>query len=193
MAAKAGSENTVPKADGTTTPADNALTSEQLGALLLTHLQQAREHNALLEKAKEALRAVNKKRKIHRNLVHTDGFPLKHFDEILEDEARARHELEDDAAKRTQMRTIAGMPVLGDTQLDLFARSAKPEPLADEDRTIAMVKLDGRNAGQRGAEKVVPDFIATEFSQIWLTAWDEGQMSLAEAQKVVKALGKRNA
>lgn len=192
MANKAGSTDT-PGPGHNEPPAP--LTAEDMEALFLKHLKTAREDNAAMEKAMEAVRAVRKRRNNNRNVCKTDGFGLKHLDQILLEEARARHENEADAKNRTFMRRVARLPVTGDDeeQLDMFtAVTAKGDQSLDRDD--AYWAGEGYTAGLRGLEADPAKYeVPPERGQVWLDARMQGQQKLAENLDRAKKIDKRRA
>ncbi len=167
------------------------LTAEEKADLFLVHLAQARKDNDTLEQAMEVVRGVRKVRNRNRSLCHSDGFGLKHLDEILRDEGMDRDTREKDAALRTMMRRAAGMPVLGEAQLDLFAQNTNvPDAIPDTiDQTN--IRLDGYNAGLRGLEATPPEWVAPDDHQTWLEEWGRGQTRIAEAMATKKKIDER--
>lgn len=158
------------------------LSQQEWDDLLITHLAQGREDNDAFEAAMEIVRGVRKRRTRNRNLVETDGYGLKDFDDILRDEQKPRAKREEEAAIRTSMRRAAGMPVLGAQQTDLFAMSqVTPEAVGPADE--ARARADGYEQGLRGAENVWPDWVAPENRQAWNEEWYRGQERLAKAME----------
>lgn len=145
-------------------------------ALFLSHLATAREDDALLEKAMEAVRGVRKRRTRNRNLCSTDGFSLKVMDEILADEVRPEEDVAKDAELRTEMRAYARQPVLGPAQRDLFDAIAPREPQGEKDEAYWNAK--GFEVGFRGkqsgdpAEHGIPPGDPTQW---WTAGWQNAQ------------------
>lgn len=156
------------------------LTQEDLDDLFLVHLAQARKDNDTIEKAKEALRAVQKIRTRNRNLCKTDGFPLKALDEILKDELANPSEVREFEDKRARMRGLANQPGGSLEQMDLFNDS-----FAQKERDEADWRGHGYTAGLRGLDNDVDTLnrlgVPAEFRQAWMDAWHEGQKRLAKA------------
>lgn len=169
---------------------DGALTADDRASLLLHHLKTARTDNAALEKAMEVVRGVRKQRNRARNLAKTDGFSLKHLDEILADETKSTTDLVQDAELRTFMRHTAAMPVTGADQLELFqAVTTKGDKSLEPDD--AGWAGQGYAAGLRGAEGVPPQGVPPERIQAWTGGWGEGQAKLAQGLKRAGVIEKR--
>lgn len=156
------------------------LTQEDKDDLFLIHLAQARQDNAALEKAMEAVRAVRKVRTRNRNLCRTDGFPLALMDEILKDEELAYHEVQERETIRLRMRGVANQPGGSLDQLDLFNDSFAASEAAE-----ARWRGDGKLAGLRAADNSVEEMdrrgVPPEWRQAWMEEWGEGQQRLARA------------
>ena len=185
MAPRAGSKRKPPdpQAENGRPVDDNQpkiLASEDREALFTKHLVQARADNAEVEKALEVVRGLRKKRNRNRNLCSTDGFPLKHLDEILADEGRDRVEIEQDAEKRTFMRVAANQPVIGAAQLDLFGHLATPSAQTEEKGETHYRSL-GYAAGFTGQPCDVPESVPPgEPAQWWVAGWGDGQGVLGD-------------
>lgn len=173
------------------------LTQEDREALFTKHLVQARTDEVALEKAKEIVRGVMRKRKANRALCRQDGFPLKWLDEILEDEKLTTVDREKDAEVRTFMRITANQPVIGQRQLDLFAgtHTMSAATAEGEEKGESHWRMLGYDAGFRGLECAPQklDVPEGEPSQWWMDAWNDGQAKLISRMKRAGEIEKANA
>lgn len=159
-------------------------------ALFQRHLVAARAHNKNLEDALEVVRGIRKKRTVARNLCSMDGFPLRDLDDILIDEVRPMHELEDAAEVRTFMRSEARLPVLGAQQLSLFgATEVAPQPTKDDE---AYWDSDGYRHGLRGDDASPQNYgVPQDMFQAWLTGWGNGQGALGQRMVLAQTIESR--
>lgn len=160
-------------------------------ALLVSHLAQARLDNKALEAAMEVVRGVRKVRNRHRNLAHNDGFSLKILDEVLNDEARDRLELEDEAELRTFMRNTAHLPVIGRAQMDLFANvnEAPPKPTGNANEDEAYWTTEGFRVGFRGGDGAIPHGVPPGMAtQAWTAGWQSAQAELGKKLQRAEAI-----
>ena len=181
MARKAGSEDDAPP------PRDHnlePLTKDEKAALLTVHYHQARQDNKRLDEAKAVVKAVNKERKINRNLVNADGFSVEIMDRVLEDEQRPLYEIEEYEDMRSFMREVAALPV--GTQPELpFSDS-----FSDEERQKDRWTAKGFTEGLRGGEYDDPE-CPPEFQNDYRTAYEGGQAKLAVSKEMVERISAR--
>lgn len=144
----------------------NQLTDDDKTKLLLRHLQTLEAIDVEKDAAVAVLAGIKKRRTKARNEARGDQFPLKLIDEILADQVRPTHELQDETDQRNWMREVTKLPTRSSEEV--FAKM--PDAARDE----LTAEADGWRAGRAGSVRQTPVHVHPINQQTWLKAYDAG-------------------